>query len=153
MGRRDEGGLGWSRETVATMRLLTSWIRSGILPDKDTTFAFLGGASAAGAREFHAELSGIYVARGRGQGARAPESPFRYGPFVALDDRDRGPGTRRARRGPHSQRPALRPDYLHTTLMLELARGKTLLVTTRATARGNEKLYALTSPNSSRARW
>jgi glutathione synthase len=118
-----------------------------ILPDKDTTFAFLGGAQRRGHENFHAELSGIYVARGevRARARRISVSPA--APFVALGDEVLDLGIAELDAVLIRKDPPFSPDYLHTTLMLELARGKTLLVNDpRGLREANEKLYALNFP-------
>src|SRR5260221_11195291 len=100
-----------------------------ILPDKDRTFAFLGGAQRRGQENFHAELSGIYVARGEVRARARRISVSAAAPFVALDDRIVDLGLAELDPVLIRKDPPFSPDHLHTRLMLALARGKRLLVT------------------------
>jgi glutathione synthase len=118
-----------------------------ILPDKDTTFAFLRAAERRGHQNFHAELSGVYLTGGevRARARRVSLSPS--APFIALDAAvvDFSLGDMHAvliRKDPPFDR-----HYLYTTLLLEHARGQTLLINDpRALRDANEKLYALQFP-------
>ena len=120
---------------------------ASILPDKDTTFAFLGGAQRRGHENFHAELSSIYVARGEVRARARRVSVSATAPFVALEDPIVDVGIAELDAVLIRKDPPFDADYLHTTLMLELARGKTLLVNDpRGLRDANEKLYALNFP-------
>jgi glutathione synthase len=118
-----------------------------ILPDKDTTFAFLRAAETRGHENFHTELSGVYLARGEVRARARRVSVFASAPFIALDSAvvDVSLGDMHAvliRKDPPFD-----AHYLYTTLLLEHARGKTLLVNDpRGLRDANEKLYALNFP-------
>ncbi|HKQ69291.1 MAG TPA: glutathione synthase [Polyangiaceae bacterium] len=118
-----------------------------ILPDKDTTFAFLQGAQRRGHENFHVEQRHVYLARGD---VRARPRRIRVAdtaPFVVLGDDTLDlpladfDGVLIRKDPPFDQ------HYLYTTLMLEHARGKVLLINDpRGLRDANEKLYALNFP-------
>src|SRR5207237_6387791 len=90
-----------------------------ILPDKDTTFAFLQGAERRGHENFHAELSGVYLARGEVRARARRVSMFPSAPFMTLgaDFGDLALGEFDAvliRKDPPFD-----DHYLYTTLLLE----------------------------------
>jgi glutathione synthase len=118
-----------------------------ILPDKDTTFAFLRGAERRGHENFHVELSGIYLTQGevRARARRVTFTPS--APFLKLADGARDFSLADFGAVLIRKDPPFDQAYLHTTLMLEHARGKTLLVNDpRGLRDANEKLYALNFP-------
>jgi glutathione synthase len=117
--------------------------------DKDTTFAFIQAAQAAGHTSHHALLRDLYIDDGEAwaitQAVHTHDAP----PWITLD----------ASAGPVKLRLAdvsavfMRKDppfdraYLYATLVLERARGKTLLINDpRGLRDANEKLYALNFP-------
>jgi glutathione synthase len=117
-----------------------------ILPDKDTTFAFLGAAQRRGHRNFFAEIPHLYVADGELRAKARSVMVHEGAPFVSLGDREdlaaSDVGAILIRKDPPFDR-----QYLHATLMLEQARGTTLLVNDpRGLREANEKLYALNFP-------
>jgi len=117
----------------------------GLLPDKDTTFAFQRAASARGHQNLHALLRDVFARDGEvfarvrpvHVGPPGSDAPCSLGdPFdVHLADvaaifirKD----------------PPFDSDYLYTTLLLERLRGRTLLVNDpRGLRDANEKLYTL----------
>jgi glutathione synthase len=115
-----------------------------ILPDKDTTFAFLKAAQRRGHANFHAELSGLYLlggeARVRARAVRIHEQH----PFLELADAPEDMALTDLDAVLIRKDPPFDQAYLYATLILEHARGKTLLVNDpRALRDANEKLYAL----------
>ncbi|HEX9296171.1 MAG TPA: glutathione synthase [Polyangiaceae bacterium] len=118
-----------------------------ILPDKDTTFAFLRSAQHRGHENFHAELAHIYLARG---GVRASARRVRVAdasPFLALGSEVHDLAISDFGAVLIRKDPPFDQSYLHTTLLLEYARGKTLLINDpRGLRDANEKLYALNFP-------
>jgi glutathione synthase len=117
----------------------------GLLPDKDTTFAFQRAAVSRGHENLHALLRDVFVregevfARVRPLRIREPGStpPCELGePFeVRLADVD----AVLIRKDPPFD-----AEYLYTTQLLERVRGRTLLVNDpRGLRDANEKLYAL----------
>jgi glutathione synthase len=118
-----------------------------ILPDKDTTFAFLRGARRRGHENFHAELAGVYVTRGEVRARARRISVADSHPFVTLDSATQDLSVGDMSAVLIRKDPPFDQAYLHTTLMLEHARGKTLLVNDpRGLRDANEKLYALQFP-------
>jgi glutathione synthase len=118
-----------------------------ILPDKDTTFAFLQGGERRGHENFHAELSSVYLARGdlRARARRVSVSPS--APFLVLAETVQDLSIADLDAVLIRKDPPFDQNYLHTTLMLEHARGKTLLINDpRGLRDANEKLYALNFP-------
>ncbi|CAN5319049.1 glutathione synthase [soil metagenome] len=119
---------------------------SRVIPDKDTTFAFLRAAQARGHVALHCEPKDIYVREGE---ARATVRTLRV--------RDDAPyfdfGAREEHRLGQVDAIFIRKDppfdqaYLYATLMLENVRGQTLIVNDpRGLRDANEKLYAMHFP-------
>jgi glutathione synthase len=117
-----------------------------ILPDKDTTYAFLKGGERRGHQNLHCELSHLYLAdaevRARVRAAKVIDAA----PWVELGPpEDVAVGELDAvliRKDP-----PFHQDYLYATLLLERARGQTLLINDpRGLRDANEKLYALNFP-------
>lgn len=118
----------------------------GILPDKDTTFAFLRAAQAAGHECLHAEIRDVFLRGGRlfarARVARvsdvAPHTSLGATSIVPVDETS----AVLVRKDPPFD-----AAYLYLTLLLEHVRGKTLVVNDpRALRDANEKLYALEFP-------
>ncbi len=114
--------------------------------DKDTTFAFIRAAQARGHESFHCLLEGLSVEGGevfaRAHRVVVSEAP----PWIELR-REAGP-TRLPIADVEAvfmrKDPPFDAAYLHATLLLERARGKTLLINDpRGLRDANEKLYAL----------
>jgi glutathione synthase len=114
-----------------------------VLPDKDTSFAIQRAAQNRGHVGLHCELRDLYAKEGRVY-ARTSElqvqndAPyFRHGPFsdTPLSEVD-AVFIRKD--------PPFDADYLYATLLLERAKGETLVVNDpRGLRDANEKLYAL----------
>lgn len=114
-----------------------------VLPDKDTTFAFLRAAQARGHEALHCEPRDLFV-KGGEVFARvqhltvsnaAPYAVFGARGEVKIADTD-GVFIRKD--------PPFDAMYLYSTLLLELARGKTVLMNDpRGLRDSNEKLYTL----------
>src|SRR5258706_2888441 len=142
-------GLGWAGEgPEGAMRLL--YIMDpveSIIPDKDTSLAFLSGGQRRGHENLHAELNQIYVARGEVR-ARCRRVLVRdQAPFVTLADETVDLGASDIDAILIRKDPPFDQRYLFATLLLEHARGKTLLINDpRALRDANEKLYALQFP-------
>ncbi len=118
-----------------------------ILPDKDTTFAFLRSAQHREHENFHAELSNIYLARGEVRACARRVRVADASPFLALDAEIHDLAVPEFGAVLVRKDPPFDPSYLHTTLLLEHARGKTLLINDpRGLREANEKLYALNFP-------
>jgi glutathione synthase len=118
-----------------------------MIPEQDTTFALLHSGQRRGHENFHAELSAIYVTRGevRARPRRirmnqaAPHSVLESAPVDMSVDAFDAVLIRKD--------PPFDANYLYVTLMLEHARGKTLLINDpRGLRDANEKLYALQFP-------
>jgi glutathione synthase len=116
---------------------------SRVLPDKDTTFAFMRAAQARGHVSLHCEPRSVYIDGGdvgaRVRELRVSDSPpyFDWGreSDVAFAEVD----AIFIRKDPPFDR-----AYLYTTLMLERVRGRTVLVNDpRGLRDANEKLYTL----------
>jgi glutathione synthase len=113
--------------------------------DKDTTFAFIQAAQARGHASYHCLLRDLYIRDGEAWALTHPVEILPAAPWIVL----------------HKDRPErlhlgavdavfMRKDppfdraYLYATLVLERARGQTLLVNDpRGLRDANEKLYAL----------
>jgi glutathione synthase len=114
-----------------------------VLPDKDTTFAFLRAAQRRGHESLHCELRNLFVKNGdvfaRVDHLTVSDSPphavFGAAEEVRLADVE-AVFIRKD--------PPFDTQYLYTTLMLERARGRTVIVNDpRGLRDANEKLYAL----------
>ncbi len=117
----------------------------GLLPDKDTTFAFQRAAAARGHENLHALKRDVFVREGQ---VFARVRPVKIGladspaPFTLGEPRDVNLADVEAvliRKDPPFD-----AEYLYTTLLLERLRGRTLLVNDpRGLRDANEKLYTL----------
>ena len=129
------------------MRLL--FIMDGpesILPDKDTTFAFIRGAERRGHESFHALLRDVRLEGGEVRARARRMKTSDAAPHLQLGEAvDLGMDELSAvliRKDPPFD-----ADYLYCTLQLEHARGKTLLINDpRGLRDANEKLYSLNFP-------
>jgi glutathione synthase len=120
---------------------------ASILPDKDTTFAFLRGSERRKHENFHAELSSVYLAQGEVRARARRIWVSDVAPFVRLADQVEDLAIAELDATLIRKDPPFDSQYLHATLLLEHARGKTLLVNDpRGLREANEKLYALVFP-------
>ncbi len=118
-----------------------------ILPDKDTTFAFLRGAERRGHENFHVELAGISVTGGEVRARARRIFVADSAPLVRLEGAPQDLSLGEMSAVLISKDPPFDQAYLHTSLLLERARGKTLLINDpRGLRDANEKLYALNFP-------
>jgi glutathione synthase len=117
----------------------------GILPDKDTTFAFQRAAAARGHENLHAQPRDVYAklgevfARVRPLTVEKPGStpPCSLGEPLDVNLADVDAVFIR-------KDPPFESEYLYLTLLLERLRGRTLLVNDpRGLREANEKLYTL----------
>jgi glutathione synthase len=117
--------------------------------DKDTTFAFIQAAQARGHASYHCLVRDLFVEDGDTWAITHPVETLAEPPWIVLD-RKGGPSKLRladvdavfVRKDPPFDR-----AYLYATLLLERARGKTLVVNDpRGLRDANEKLYALNFP-------
>jgi glutathione synthase len=117
--------------------------------DKDTTFAFIHAAQAAGHTSHHCLVRELYIADGEAWAITHPVRTHDAHPWITLD-KSAGPVKLRLadvdavfmRKDPPFDR-----TYLYATLVLERARDKTLLINDpRGLRDANEKLYALNFP-------
>jgi glutathione synthase len=117
--------------------------------DKDTTFAFIEAAQARGHASYHCLLRDLYIQDGEAWAITHPVETLPAPPWILLDE-EGGPARIRladvdavfVRKDPPFDR-----AYLYATLILERARGQTLLVNDpRGLRDANEKLYALNFP-------
>jgi glutathione synthase len=115
--------------------------------DKDTTFAFIEAAQAAGHESHHCLLRDLFIQDGEAWATTQQVSTLPAPPWITLDGKA---GRIRLadvdavfmRKDPPFDR-----AYLYATLILERARGKTLLINDpRGLRDANEKLYALNFP-------
>ena len=118
-----------------------------VRPDKDTTFAFQRAAPARGHQSLHCLLRDLFVKNGdvyaRVRQLTVSNSPphavFATGPNDVEEVRLADVEAVFIRKDPPFD-----SDYLYATLMLERARGRTVIVNDpRGLREGNEKLYAL----------
>jgi glutathione synthase len=121
---------------------------ASMIPDKDTTFALLGGAQRRGHENFHAELSDVYLTGGelrtRARRLRVNEAA----PFAVLEDTPVDSPVETFDAVLIRKDPPFDAHYLYVTLLLEHVRGKTLLINDpRGLRDANEKLYALQFPS------
>jgi len=114
--------------------------------DKDTSFAFIRAAQARGHQSFHCLPHDLHVREGRPFATVQRIEILTESPYIVLH-KDQG--------APHvdlegidavfiRKDPPFDQAYLYATLMLERARGKTLIINDpRGLRDANEKLYAL----------
>ncbi len=117
--------------------------------DKDTTFAFIQAAQARGHASYHCLLRDLYIDGGDACALAHPVEILPAPPWIRLDT---GSGPHKLRLGDVDavfmrKDPPFDRGYLYATLILERARGQTLLVNDpRGLRDANEKLYALNFP-------
>jgi glutathione synthase len=116
---------------------------TGVLPDKDTSFAFQRAAQSRGHTSFHCGLQDLRVEGGEVIARTRSVSTLTDTPFFKH-------GEREEIRLSDVDAIFIRKDppfdsaYLYATLMLELVRGKTIIVNDpRGLRDANEKLYTL----------
>jgi glutathione synthase len=130
-----------------TMRLL--YIMDGpesILPDKDTTFAFLRSGERRGHENLHAYLGDVYVVGGEVRAKARRTRVSDSAPYLRFDG-EVDVALSELSAVMIRKDPPFDEDYLYCTLLLEHARGKTLVVNDpRGLRDANEKLYALHFP-------
>jgi len=118
-----------------------------ILPDKDTTFAFLQGGERRGHENYHALLRDLYIARGEVRARVRRARTVATDPCVELTDAADDAAVAEFDAVLIRKDPPFDQAYLYATLMLERARGKTLILNDpRGLRDANEKLYALNFP-------
>lgn len=115
-----------------------------VLPDKDTTFAFQRAAQARGHESLHCELRNLFVKNGdvfaRVRQLTVSNSP----PHAVFGDAFEEVRLADVQAVFIRKDPPFDSDYLYATLMLERARGRTVIINDpRGLREGNEKLYAL----------
>lgn len=117
-----------------------------ILPDKDTTFAFLQSAERRGHENLHALVRDVYLDGGEVRARARKAKVSNEAPYLHLGEVvDIALGEVSAVMV--RKDPPFDTDYLYCTLLLEHARGKTLIVNDpRGLRDANEKLYALNFP-------
>jgi glutathione synthase len=117
--------------------------------DKDTTFAFIQAAQARGHASYHCLGHHLYIEDGEVWAIVHPVEILPAPPWIVLQNQD---GPTRIRLGDVDavfirKDPPFDRAYLYATLLLERARGKTLIVNDpRGLRDANEKLYALNFP-------
>jgi glutathione synthase len=113
-----------------------------VLPDKDTTFAFMRAAEARGHEALHCEPHELFLEDGEAWADAHPVTVHHAAPWLSF-------GVRQKVRLADVEAVFIRKDppfddaYLYATLLLEHARGKTVLVNDpRGLRDANEKIYA-----------
>jgi glutathione synthase len=120
-----------------------------VMHDKDTTFAFIEAAQARGHASYHCLGHHLYVEDGETCALAHPVKILPAAPWIELDKTG---GPSRLRLGEVDavfirKDPPFDRAYLYATLLLERARGRTLIVNDpRGLRDANEKLYALNFP-------
>ena len=114
-----------------------------VLPDKDTTFAFIRAAQRLGHESFHTQPHELFVQGGDVHATARPVSVSEEAPYFAL-------GQDTTLRVADVSAVFIRKDppfdvpYLYCTLLLERARDRTIIINDpRGLRDANEKLYAL----------
>ncbi len=119
---------------------------SRVIPDKDTTFAFQRAAQARGHVALHCEPKDLYVREGEAFASTRPLRVQDDAPYFSFGAREE------VRLGDIDavfirKDPPFDQAYLYATLMLERARGKTVIINDpRGLRDANEKLYAMHFP-------
>src|SRR3954471_3165790 len=146
MRRAGEDGRTGARRAMRLLYIMDTV--ASILPDKDTTFAFLRSSQQRKHENFHTELSGIYLDRGEVRARARRIRVSEAAPFIELEGEVEDVALAELDATLIRKDPPFDSQYLHMTLLLEHARGKTLLVNDpRELREANEKLYALMFPD------
>jgi glutathione synthase len=115
--------------------------------DKDTTFAFIKAAQARGHVSYHCLLRDLFIRDGEAHAVVRPVEILPDAPWIALHKKSEVIALGDAHAVFMRKDPPFDRAYLYATLVLERARGKTLLVNDpRGLRDANEKLYALNFP-------
>jgi glutathione synthase len=116
---------------------------SHVLPDKDTTFAFQRAAQGMGHSALHAEPKDIYAHKGQVYARARTVTVSEAAPFFALGNLETV-ALAAVDAVFIRKDPPFDAQYLYLTLLLEQARGQTLIVNDpRGLRDANEKLYTL----------
>ena len=124
---------------------------STVTHDKDTSFAFIKAAQARGHESYHCLLRDLFIQDGEAWASVQRVEILAEAPWIVSHEQGADAGARLrladvdavfVRKDPPFDR-----AYLYATLILERARGKTLLINDpRGLRDANEKLYALNFP-------
>jgi glutathione synthase len=115
--------------------------------DKDTTFAFIQAAQARGHVSYHCLLRDLFIRDGEAQAVVHPVEILPDAPHIVLHKKAEVLSLRDVDAVFMRKDPPFDRAYLYATLVLERARGKTLLINDpRGLRDANEKLYALNFP-------
>jgi glutathione synthase len=115
--------------------------------DKDTTFAFIKAAQARGHVSYHCLLRDLFIRDGEACAVVHPVEILPDAPFITLHKKAEVIALGEAHAVFMRKDPPFDRAYLYATLVLERARGKTLLINDpRGLRDANEKLYALNFP-------
>ena len=120
---------------------------STVTHDKDTTFAFIKAAQGRGHASYHCLLRDLFIQDGEAWASAQRVEILGEAPWIVLRD-----APERLHLGDVDavfmrKDPPFDRAYLYATLVLERARGKTLLINDpRGLRDANEKLYALNFP-------
>lgn len=115
-----------------------------VLPDKDTTFAFQRAAQARGHEALHCELRNLFVKNGDVFARVRHLTVSNSAPHAVFGELVEEVRLADVEAVFIRKDPPFDSDYLYATLMLERARGRTVIVNDpRGLREGNEKLYAL----------
>jgi glutathione synthase len=136
------------REKKNAMRLL--YIMDPVeimIPEQDTTFALLQSGQRRGHENFHAELAAIYLTRGEVRARARRVRMNEIAPFSVLEEAPVDLAVEAFDAVLVRKDPPFDAHYLYVTLLLEHARGKTLIINDpRGLREANEKIYALQFP-------
>ena len=115
-----------------------------VLPDKDTTFAFQRAAQARGHESLHCELRNLYVKNGDVFARVRKLTVSNTAPHAVFGETVEEVRLADVEAVFIRKDPPFDAAYLYTTLMLERARGRTVIMNDpRGLRDANEKLYAL----------
>jgi glutathione synthase len=118
-----------------------------MIPEQDTTFALLRSGQRRGHENFHAELPAIYLTRGEVRARARRVRMNEMAPFSVLEEAPVDMAVEAFDAVLVRKDPPFDAHYLYVTLLLEHARGKTLIINDpRGLREANEKLYALQFP-------
>jgi glutathione synthase len=118
-----------------------------MIPEQDTTFALLRSGQRRGHENFHAELPAIYLTRGEVRARARRVRTNETAPFSVLEEAPIDMAVEAFDAVLVRKDPPFDAHYLYVTLLLEHARGKTLIINDpRGLREANEKIYALQFP-------